>query len=163
MGFSTAVKSCMRQFATFSGRARRAEFWMFYLFLSLVVLLGFFVVMLVALAVFATNTTGQEPSGVAIAIYLVVVILWALGVVALWVPFLAVSARRLHDIGQSGHWLWLYLASLGIVPLIMAFMDSQWGPNQWGPDPKAAERGPLPAAYQYPPQPENPPPAPPVQ
>src|SRR5690554_4705798 len=108
MGFSTAVKSCMRQFATFSGRARRAEFWMFYLFLNLVALLGFFVVMLVALAVFATNTTGQEPSGVAIAVYLVAVILWALGVVALWIPFLAVSARRLHDIGQSGHWLWLY-------------------------------------------------------
>lgn len=141
MGFNAAVRSCFRQFATFTGRARRAEFWMFYLFLMLVQLLGGLVVVIVALVAIALPVIrGGAPSIAGVAIFSVIGVLWWGAVTALLIPFYAVSARRLHDMGQSGHWLWLNLAGLGMVPLIMAFLDSQYGPNQWGPDPKASER-----------------------
>jgi hypothetical protein len=48
--------------------------------------------------------------------------------------------------GQSGLWVLLNFAGLGIVPIVMCIMDTQSGTNQWGPDPKAGER----VAYGYP-------------
>ncbi|GIG54072.1 DUF805 domain-containing protein [Demequina activiva] len=148
MGFTDAVRHSFRNFATFEGRARRSEFWFFYLFLSLAGLAGGAIVLVVALLTIGLSSAGDgEPSGVAIAIYLVVIALWFLGMLVLYLPFLAVWARRLHDMGQTGHWLWLNLVSLGIVPGIMAFMDSEPGPNRWGPDPKAAERPAVPYGY----------------
>ena len=62
-------------------------------------------------------------------------------------PHYAAQARRLHDMGQSGLWVLLNFAGLGIVATIMCIMDTQPGTNQWGPDPKAGERG----TYGYPP------------
>lgn len=148
MGFTDAVRSSMRQYATFEGRARRSEFWYFYLFYFLVALAGGAVVLVVALlTVGLSSAGGNDPAGWAIAIYLVAIGLWMLSMFALYIPIYAVWARRLHDMGQTGHWLWLNLVSLGIVPLIMAFMDSERGPNRWGPDPKAAERPGLPYGY----------------
>jgi uncharacterized membrane protein YhaH (DUF805 family) len=61
------------------------------------------------------------------------------------IPQLSVTWRRLHDMGQPGAWALLSLLGLGIVPLIMAFFDSQPHDNEYGPDPKAGERA------QYPP------------
>ncbi len=52
---------------------------------------------------------------------------------------LAVWVRRLHDAGYSGHFMWLALAGLSIVPLIMAIFDGNRHENQYGPDPKALE------------------------
>jgi len=114
MGFGAAVKSGFSNYATFSGRARRSEFWWWYLF-SVLVLLSFGIICVIAS-------------------------------LALVLPTYAVWARRLHDMGQSGWWLLLSLISLGIVPLIMAFLDSQRFTNQWGADPKANEAGQFPSS-----------------
>ena len=59
-------------------------------------------------------------------------------VLGLIVPSLAVSIRRLHDIGKSG---WFILISLvpvigGIILIIFSLMDSQPGSNAYGPNPK---------------------------
>lgn len=173
MGLVAAVKSCFGQFATFSGRARRAEYWMFYLFLNIVSLVGFGLVMLAGGFGAVVMASQPDPSPVALIPYFVVIGLWMLVSLVLMIPYLAVSARRLHDMGQSGHWLWLTLAGLAIVPVVMAFFDSQWGANRWGADPKAAERAryappqqygyAAPAQYGQPAQHYGQPPVPPQQ
>lgn len=141
MGFGQAIKNCFGKYATFEGRARRSEFWLFYLFTQFVSILGFGLVMVTALTVMPTSEVEADPSGAALAVFFVVIGIVVIAALALIIPVYAAWARRLHDMGQSGHWLWLNLVSLGIVPLIMAFMDSQPGTNRWGADPKAAERG----------------------
>lgn len=84
---------CIRNYVNFSGRARRTEFWYFILFSCLLLIVA------MALDVVCFNT----PYGV---FYLVVALF-------LFLPQLAVSARRLHDTGRTSKWLlWNYLALL---------------------------------------------------
>ena len=149
MSFGAAVKTCFKKFGTFTGRARRAEFWLFYLFLQIVGLLGFMIAMVVGVTTGFFMSSQTEPSVAGLVPYFVVLGLWVLTMLVLTIPYLAVSARRLHDMGQTGHWLWLTLAGLSIVPVIMAFFDSEWGANRWGPDPKAGERAMYPPPQQY--------------
>ena len=133
--FMGAVRVCMRdKYATFQGRARRAEFWWYSLFSFLVL----FVVFGVAGVIMAASTPkGGEPSGVAVGIFVIAAIVTVLG---LFLPGLAVSVRRLHDLGFSGWW---YL--LQFVPVIGTFASfamfigymvrGDRGPNKYGPDP----------------------------
>ncbi len=155
VSFRESVSICMRKFGDFNGRARRAEFWWFYLFLQLVAFVSIgvpYIILIFALIVESSGSSGSDPEFT--GGMLVALLLLGLGVLVNFVftiPFLAVSARRLHDTGQSGHWLWFHLAGLGIVPLIMCIMEGQPHANQWGEDPKAAER--WNAGYStYPPQ-----------
>ena len=84
---------CIRNYVNFSGRARRTEFWYFILFSCLLLIVA------MALDVVCFNT----PYGV---FYLLVALF-------LFLPQLAVSARRLHDTGRTSKWLlWNYLALL---------------------------------------------------
>lgn len=173
MSFGEAIKYCLRNMFVFSGRARRSEFWWYYLFLTLISLAVSVVFMIIIFAsmgplLAATDPYGEVDEGAIVA--------WLAGMavaylflfifsIALTVAMLGASARRLHDMGQSGHWLWLNLLGLGIVPLIMCIMEGQPYANQWGPDPKAAERAQLAqyyAAHPNFPAPPAPPAAPPV-
>ena len=115
MGFADAVTSALRQYAGFSGRARRSEYWFYYLF---------FVLAYVAAAILDTIT------GVPAATLLVIV--------GLFLPTLAVGVRRLHDTGRSGLWILLnFLPIVGaIVLLVFSIQDSQPGTNEYGPSPK---------------------------
>lgn len=141
MGFTEAVAACFAKYATFSGRARRAEFWWFALFN--------FLVMAALSAVdlgFANPQRwmmgGGGPSPVG-ALY------W-LGVL---LPSLAVTVRRLHDTGHSGWWLLLYLIPV-IGPLVLLWFfatPGTPGPNRFGPDP--LERLPSPGPDGYAPSP----------
>ena len=144
MSFRESISVCMRKFADFNGRARRSEFWWFYLFLQLVavVTIGIpYVIFAVALIAETSQSSGSSfefTDGMMFGIVLVLV-----GVLIQFVftlPYLAAAARRLHDTGQSGHWLWFNVLGLGIIPFVMCIMDGQPHPNRWGPDPKAAER-----------------------
>lgn len=84
---------CIRNYVNFSGRARRTEFWYFVLFSCLLLIVA------MALDMVCFNT----PYGV---FYLLVALF-------LFLPQLAVSARRLHDTGRTSKWLlWNYLALL---------------------------------------------------
>jgi uncharacterized membrane protein YhaH (DUF805 family) len=115
MGLHEAVASALGKYATFAGRARRSEYWWFYL-----------AVVLVYTVAAIVDTVGGVP------IMTPIVFLAAL------IPSLAVSVRRLHDVGQSGWWLLLGVVPLvgAIVLLVFACQDSQPGPNRWGPSPK---------------------------
>lgn len=118
MGFGTAVSSVLSNYAGFSGRARRSEYWWWQLFL--------FLVYLVAAIVDAALGLNS--------ILLFVVVL------ALALPTIAVTVRRLHDTDRSGWWFLIALIPLvgPIVLLVFCVMDSTPGPNQYGPSPKHA-------------------------
>ena len=105
----------LKKYATFSGRARRKEIWMF-------ILINFIIMVVLSALDMALGI------GLLSGIY-------ALGVL---VPSLAVGARRLHDIGKTGWWQLIGLVPfIGVLVLIIFFvMDSNPGDNQYGPNPK---------------------------
>ncbi len=110
MGFFTAIQACFRQYVVFGGRASRAEFWYFSLFLL--------IASLCLDAIFA-------PLGTAFTI-------------ATLPPALAVGARRLHDTDHSAWWLLLVLTIFGTVLLfIWSCLRGDPGANRFGPDPLA--------------------------
>jgi uncharacterized membrane protein YhaH (DUF805 family) len=139
VGFADAVKTCLRQYGTFTGRARRSEYWFFTL-AHFLVLAALYVVVLVvgaatgALSGATDSTAAGAGGGIVMLLLTLVMCVVALG---LFVPTLAVTVRRLHDTGRSGWW---YLISLvpfgGIVILVFSCLDSTPGPNQFGPNPK---------------------------
>lgn len=120
---------CLKQYADFSGRARRKEYWMFALFNIIISFaLGF-----IESACGLTWTIGIYPIGIISTIY-------ALG---LFIPGLAVCVRRLHDIGKSGwNYLWILIPIVGCILLLVWFCKAgDQGVNGWGEDPKAGENG----------------------
>lgn len=115
MSFVDAIRSVLTQYVGFRGRARRSEYWWFYLFHSI---LGF-------LAACLSGETGGSYIAVIVGL-------------ALILPSLAVSVRPLHDTDRSGWFLLLALIPIvgGIVLLIFYVQDSKPGPNRFGPNPK---------------------------
>ena len=140
-------KVVFENYANFSGRARRKEYWMFMLF---------YVIFSLVLGLI---------SGLLGVVGSLLMVVWSLG---LFIPTLAVTIRRFHDSGKSGWW---YLASFApivplslfaymsltetsggtmmgawvllvisivicLIPLIFLFLNSEPGANQWGPNPK---------------------------
>jgi uncharacterized membrane protein YhaH (DUF805 family) len=112
----------LRKYLDFSGRARRKEYWYFTLFYYLGVFLT------VILDVLLGTFSPQFSLGWVSVAYLLASLL----------PMLAVSVRRLHDIGRSGWWVLLnLLPGLGAAVLsVIALFDSQPGNNAFGPNPK---------------------------
>ena len=109
---------CFHEYVTFSGRARRKEYWMFWLFNFIV---SFVIGLIEGLA-------GME-----------VQFLSTLYSLAVLLPGISVSVRRLHDIEKSGWWLWIGVVPIvgAIVLLVFACLEGTKGPNRFGPDPKA--------------------------
>ncbi len=119
MGFAEAVGTCFRKYAVFSGRARRSEYWFFWL---AYILTSFAVGILDALIMPAAS------SGPLSTIFILAVLL----------PSLAVGVRRLHDTDRTGWWLLLvFLPVIGaIILLVFAAQDGTTGSNRFGDDPK---------------------------
>lgn len=131
MGLVEAVKSVFGNYANFSGRARRSEYWFFYLF-NMIAVFVFMIVGAILGGIF-----GGSGSGAAIGTVIgyVLYILYAL---AALIPSLAVTVRRLHDTNRSG-WniFWALLPLVGaIVLLVFMVRDSFPGENQYGENPK---------------------------
>ena len=111
----------LKKYAVFSGRARRKEYWLFVLFNIIFTI----VASILDAVVFGTAIGGLGP-------------LYGLYALAILVPGLAVSVRRLHDVGKSG---WFFLIVLipivgGIWLLVVMCRDSTPGENQYGANPK---------------------------
>lgn len=122
------------KYADFSGRSRRREYWYFGLFNGVAfIVLYLFIGLLGGFGGF----NGSAPSATAVPAY----ILFALYYLAVIVPSLAVTVRRLHDIDKSAWWLLINLIPFGIGGiwfLILMCTDSTPGANQWGANPKDA-------------------------
>jgi uncharacterized membrane protein YhaH (DUF805 family) len=119
MNMQQAVKNVLSQYATFSGRARRSEYWFWTLTVVILSIIG---------AILDAITGGY--------IFQVVIALATL------IPSIAVAARRLHDTGRSGWW-----QLLGLIPLVGTIILIVWyatdsEPNKaYGPNPKAEAPG----------------------
>ena len=111
----------LKDFAVFSGRSHRTEFWMFVLFNILVS---------IALAILENMLGLRTDSGFGVisSLYSLVILL----------PSIAVSVRRLHDTGRSGLWLLVSFVPVigGLILLYFFILDSDPGANDHGPNPK---------------------------
>lgn len=106
------TKKCFENYANFSGRARRKEFWLFYLALIIVGIVAQIIDILI-----------HSNMGI-------VNLLWNL---ATFIPILAAGARRLHDTGRSGWWQLLVFTIIGIIPLVIFWAsDTKQENNKWG-------------------------------
>ncbi len=116
---------CWNQYADFSGRARRKEYWIFSL------INGVIIIILYILQMVMIEST----------LWLIFPIVFFLYALAVFLPSLAVNIRRLHDIGKSGWWYLIYLIPIigSIWLLVLMCLDSEPGENQWGENPKGVE------------------------
>ena len=108
----------IRKYAVFSGRARRKEYWMFFLF-NMIFNIAFTVLDGVVFGLEAVDDNGLFST-----IYSLSVIL----------PSLAAGVRRMHDQGKSG---WFIL--IPIYNIVLLATDGDKGENEYGPDPKGEE------------------------
>lgn len=136
MDFMTSVRTCWSKYATFSGRARRSEFWWFVLFT--------FLVGIVATVVDLALGTDEFNEGNGVV--------GTLTGLVLLLPSIAVAARRLHDIGRSGWWQLVGFAAIpvillapvlglavllgSLVLLLVWFCTDSRPDNHHGPNPK---------------------------
>jgi uncharacterized membrane protein YhaH (DUF805 family) len=114
MNFGQAISAGFSNYVKFSGRAVRSEYWFWFLF--------YCVGLLVA-----------EIIDAVLGITVVVILFW----LATVLPTLAITIRRLHDLDRTGWWIFL-----GLVPIVGAIILIIWycsrgtqGPNRFGPDP----------------------------
>lgn len=110
----------LRKYAVFYGRERRRVFWWFVL---IHILILFF------LSIVETVLTGQAA------------ILTGLYNLAVFIPALAVTIRRLHDTGRTGWWVLIGLVPFfgQIILLIFMLLDSEPETNEYGPNPKVLQ------------------------
>jgi uncharacterized membrane protein YhaH (DUF805 family) len=137
----------LRKYADFNGRARRSEFWLFWLLLMIIQI----VFSVVLSAVGGSAMMMADPSAAVGLGGAATVVMLALCVVmlGLLIPSLAVSFRRLHDTNRTAWWLLIGLIPfLGALALLIFYvLDGTPGPNRFGPDPKdRAATGVTPAA-----------------
>ena len=129
MNLQEAVRSVLSQYAGFTGRARRSEYW----FWTLAVVIGAIVAIII-------------DSIIGINLFYIVFAL------AVLVPGVAVGVRRLHDISKSGWWILLSLIPLiGSIVLIIWFVGDSHPDNEYGPNPKGNVNPGTPPAYGTPP------------
>ncbi len=114
----------LKKYAVFSGRSSRMEYWYFVLFNALIS-----IVLMVADVMIGTFDS-ETGFGLLNGIY----------TLAILIPSLAVSVRRLHDTDRSGWWLLIgFIPLIGTIVLIVFWaQDSQPGENQYGSNPKDA-------------------------
>jgi uncharacterized membrane protein YhaH (DUF805 family) len=122
VSFTEAIRVCLNKYVTFSGRARRSEFWFWTLFAVCTGVVASIIDMIIGSSI------------VSWAVYL-----------GLLLPGIAVTIRRLHDTSRSG---WFYLLALvpfgGFVVLYFVLQDSTPADNAFGASPKGLT-GPTPA------------------
>ncbi len=124
MSFSQAVSSVLlNKYATFSGRARRSEYWWWYLFVTIVFVVAGILDRAVGLTYSDVTLGGGWIATIAGIVFLV--------------PNLAVAVRRLHDTGRTGWWLLIGLVPvIGFFVLLYFFVLDSENDNQYGPYPK---------------------------
>jgi uncharacterized membrane protein YhaH (DUF805 family) len=115
-------KKALQNYANFSGRARRSEYWYFLLFN----------IIFAIAAMILDNLLGIAMTGIGYGP------LYGIYALAMLIPGLSVAVRRLHDIGKSGWFLLIVLIPIigGIWLLVLFCTEGTKGTNEYGPDPK---------------------------
>jgi uncharacterized membrane protein YhaH (DUF805 family) len=116
--------TAMKKYVDFSGRARRTEYWMFMLFNMIFGTVAF------VLDILLSSATDGAGFGV----------FYSLFSLAIMIPSLSVTVRRLHDVGKSGWWILISLIPFigGIWLFVLTISASQPGENAYGSHPKVS-------------------------
>lgn len=126
--FAAAVKRFFKKYATFSGRASRSEYWWWFL-VSTIISIVLNIIMSAGMTTTTSYYSRTPTMGPGAVFGLILAVIWCLAVI---VPSLALSVRRLHDSNKSG---WMLL--LGLIPfagaiILLVFM-------LLGPDPRGQQ------------------------
>lgn len=123
MDFSQSIVKCISDYATFSGRSSRSEFWWFTLFTTLVAIVSG----ILDSTIFGMDLEDPTPFGMITS-------------VILFMPAISVTVRRLHDVDRSGWWFWFFLVPIigWITILVWECTRGTYGENKYGPDPLLA-------------------------
>lgn len=118
----------LRKYAQFSGRARRKEYWYFILFNN-IIMFGFPIL---------ASTINDD-------VLKVVAVIDAVYCLAVFIPSIAVTVRRLHDSNNSGWWTLLILIPYigGLILIIFCVLPSYSGTNKYGDNPIELDKKPL--------------------
>ena len=120
------LKVMRDNYSNFSGRARRKEYWMYVLIQ----------IPIIIVLILLDNILGLtfEVSGLDLGYGW----LYLIGGLVHLIPGLALSVRRLHDVGKSGWFLLIILIPLigGIWLLVLECKEGNKSENKWGPNPK---------------------------
>jgi uncharacterized membrane protein YhaH (DUF805 family) len=120
MTFTAAIKSAFSNYAVFTGRATRSEYWWFYLF------------------VFILNTVIEVAAELGDSSVLASLVSLAFAL-AILVPSIALATRHLHDVDRSGWWQLIGFTIIGLIPLLYWLVKKGTdGPNRFGEDRLAA-------------------------
>ena len=129
------LKVMRDNYANFSGRARRKEYWMFTLFFFLITVVIYFLFALLAFFMAGDLINLMNIEWVPVVLGFSILIYFLIHLI----PSIAVTVRRLHDTGKSG---WLYLLTIipyigSLIIFIFTVIEGDKGDNKYGPDPKA--------------------------
>jgi uncharacterized membrane protein YhaH (DUF805 family) len=116
----------LKRYAQFTGRARRKEYWSFFLLILAAYIVAGIVDGILGMSTLVGGVYGP---------------LTLLTALFFFIPSLAVGVRRLHDTNRSGWWILIgFIPLIGALVLIYFFiLEGTRGPNQYGPDPKEGE------------------------
>ena len=119
MDFITSIKTCFVKYVDFRGRASRSEFWYFTLFITVIsICAGIIDASLAGQTFWSDRELGPA---------------WWVFNVLIFLPDIAVSISRLHDINKSGWWWLLLFTVVGIIPLVYWLVKkSDQSPNDFG-------------------------------
>lgn len=139
MSFMDWYKRVWQNYAQFSGRAQRAEYWWF---------TGINIIVIVILRLIAISLimAGRQPMTGTVTtsttLGLLVSFILLVFALAILIPSIAVTVRRLHDIGKSGWWYLLMLIPFigALIIFIMTLLDSEPSENEYGANPKEESR-----------------------
>jgi uncharacterized membrane protein YhaH (DUF805 family) len=112
VSFKEAIQIGFQKYATFDGRASRSEFWWWTLFGAIV----------------GAACSIIDPA-----------VLSSLASLALLLPNIAISIRRLHDIGRTGWWILIALTGIGAIVLLVFALQESKGANQYGDVPNLVD------------------------
>ena len=134
MSFKEAIYICLKQkYSTISGRASRAEYWWFTLFMYLVNIVLY--TLSVVMMFYLHRGSGAQMFGALLVSGLMSIIS-----ILLVVPSICVGIRRLHDIGRSGWWILLsFVPIVRFVILVFTLMPSQPTANEYDENPLEQE------------------------
>jgi uncharacterized membrane protein YhaH (DUF805 family) len=125
MNFFEAVKSAFSKYGTIAGRSLRSEYWYFQLFIFIGALVS---------AVPDIQIVGMEQALLWGPVYVIFVL-------AVLVPNITVTVRRLHDVDRSGWWWFIPLTIIGLIPfLYWMCKKGDEGENRFGPEPLASDK-----------------------
>ena len=136
MSFVEAVRSGFNNYANFSGRALRSEYWWWVVFVWIASAVASIIDRALGWRVYETTVNGMQQGSGPVA---------AIVGLALIIPGLAVLVRRLHDTDHSGWWFWLVIIPIiGWIVLIFFLASAGTpGPNRYGP-PRSSDMLPYP-------------------